>query len=61
MLKCTDHIFFQAKSISSLSIREVLDDISESIIPGPMLWSTHSEKLKAPGKDEDLALAVNPS
>lgn len=39
----------------------MLDDVSESLIPAPMLWSTHSEKLKAPGKDEDLALAVNPS
>lgn len=28
------------KSITSQSIREVLDAISESIIPGPVFWST---------------------
>lgn len=52
--------FFKAKSITSLSIRQVLDDISKSIIPGPMLWSMYSQTLKAPGKSEDLALAINP-
>lgn len=52
--------FLKVRSITSLSVTEVLDDISESIITGPVLWSTYSPRLKAPGKSEDLTLAVNP-
>lgn len=33
--------------------------ISESTILGPMLWSTYSQRLKVPGKSENLMLAVN--
>lgn len=53
-------VFFQAKSIRSLSIREVLDDISDNMIPGSVLWSTYSQRLKAPGKTEDMTLTANP-